>query len=246
MLRRVRGRFGMLAPRVTVRAHIPWYWRVLVTILMLATAILLASWVYDIGRRFAGFDKNVAEQELSLLRERVAALEAEAEGARNIGTGSEASIQIEHTAQQKLGEQVKKLELENGRLREDMAAFESLASGEEKNETIGIRRIQVEPDLVAGAGSYHYRLLIAAPASRADREFRGRLQLVATIQQSGKTVIVNIPDATSPDVQKYLIDFKYFRRVEGTFVLPVNAVLKKLEARLMQGPTVVNSQQITM
>lgn len=245
MLRRLRGRFGMSAPRVTVRAHIPWYWRALVSILLIVAAITLGSWVYEVGRRYAGFDKTQSEQELSSLREQVGTLEAEAERLRNIGNGSEASMQIERTAQQKLSEQVKKLEAENGRLREDMAAFENLASGEAKNETFSIHRIQVEPD-GAGTGMYRYRLLLAAPATRADRVFQGRLQLIATIQQGDKTATLTIPGTSSPDTEKFLISFKYFRRVEGGFSLPANAVLRNLEIRLMQGVTVVASQQAVM
>lgn len=245
MLRRLRGRFGMAAPRVTVRAHIPWHWRALVTILLLISVISLVSWVYVVSSRYAGRDKTTTEQELSGLRNRVEALETEAEHLRAIGNGSEASLQIERTAQQKLGEQVKRLEAENSSLREDLAAFENLAAGEVKNQTVSIHRMQVVPAATAG-DVCRYRFLLAAPASRSDHEFKGQLQMVATIQQGGKTVIVNIPDAAAPDTQKFLVSFKYFRRIEGTFTLPANAVLKKLEVRLMQGTTVVASQQVTV
>jgi hypothetical protein len=245
MLRRVRSRFGMSAPRVTVRAHIPWYLRLFVAIILLFVAIMLVSLVYVVGGRYSGYDKTIAEQELSSLRNRVETLETEAEHLRGISSGSEASLQIERTAQQKLGEQVKRLEAENGRLREDLAAFESLATGETKNEAVSIRRLQVVFDSVAG-GAYRYRFLLVAPVSRPDREFKGQLQLVATVQQDGKTVIVNIPDAAMSDSQKFQVRFKYFRRIEDSFTLPAHAVLKKLEVRLMQGETVVTSQQVTM
>ncbi len=66
------------------------------------------------------------------------------------------------------------------------------------------------------------------------------------VQQKGNDSVINISDAMIADQQKLLVDFKYFRRVEGDFMLPANAVLKKLEVRLMQGTTVVASQQVTM
>lgn len=242
ILRRLRGRFGISAPRVDIRAHIPWYWRVLVTLLLLAATILLGTWVYDTGRRFAGYDSRMAEQQLSELRDRVGVLEHEAERLRSIGNASESTLQIERTAQQGLSEQVKRLETENGRLREDLAAFENLATGDTKSETVGIHRLQVEPD-PSVAGNYHYRLLLAAPGLRSEKEFRGRLQLVVTVQQDAKTDILNIPDAGAPDAQKYLVSFKYFRLIEGSFALPPGAILKKFEVRLTQGGTVVVSQQ---
>jgi hypothetical protein len=89
-------------------------------------------------------------------------------------------------------------------------------------------------------------MLLSAPVSHPDTEFKGRLQLLATFQQDGKTVMVNIPDAASPDPQKFLLSFKYFRRIEGSFSLPANAVLKKLEIRLVQGTSVVASKQVMM
>lgn len=245
MMRRLRGRFGILAPRVTVRAHIPLHWRVLAIILLLTAAIIMASSVYLIGSRYAGYDRITAKQELSSLRNRVEVLETEAERLRAIGNSSEASLQVERTTQQKLSEQVKRLEVENGHLREDMAAFENLASGETKNGAISIHRMQVEPDPIV-VGAYQYRFLLVAPVSRSEREFKGWLQLVATAQQDGKTVIVNIPDAAAPDSQKLQVGFRYFRRIEGSFPLPVKAVLKKLEVRLMQGAVVVTTQQLTM
>lgn len=245
MLRRLRNRFGMSAPRVTVRAHISWRFRILVSILLLIVLILLFSWVYVICSRYAGYDKSTTEQELGSLRSRVEMLESEAERLRAISNGSEASLQIERTAQLKLSEQVKRLEAENALLREDMAAFESLASGEIKTEAVSIYRMKVVPDSTVG-GPFHYRFLLAAPVSRPDREFKGQLQLVATVLQGGKTVIVNIPDSTASDSQRLLVSFKYFRRIDGNFTLPANSVLKKLEVRLMQGTTVVTSQHVTL
>ena len=231
MWRRVSSRFGMSAPRVTVRAHIPWHWRALVTTLMLAVALVLAGWVYDIGRRFAGYDKTVAEQELHILHSRVEVLEAEAESLRSAGSGSEASLQIDRTVQQKLSEQVKRLEVENSRLREELAVFESLFSSDIKSESIRISRMQVEPDS-AGAGGYHYSFLLTAPAARLDQTFKGRLQLVAIFQKNGKAVSMNALDTSRPDARNSLVDFKYFHRVEGGFTLPPGAVLNRFEARL--------------
>ena len=42
MLRHLRGRFGISARRVTVRTHIPWYWRVAATVILLM--IVAGGW----------------------------------------------------------------------------------------------------------------------------------------------------------------------------------------------------------
>ncbi len=88
MLRRFRSRFGISAPRVAVRTHIPWYLRALATIAILSISIALAGWVYDAGRKIAGFDRRETEQEITALRSRVEELEQEAavevHGARDV------------------------------------------------------------------------------------------------------------------------------------------------------------------
>lgn len=76
-LRRLRSRFGIAAPRVSVRTHIPWYWRALATISVLSISIALAGWIYDAGRKIAGFDVRETAQEMAILRDRVAELEQE-------------------------------------------------------------------------------------------------------------------------------------------------------------------------
>jgi len=245
ILRRLRGRFGISAPRVAVRAHIPWHWRALSYVFFLIMAVILAGWVYDTGRRFAGYDRHMTEQELDDLRGKVANLESEAEHLRSVSNASESTLQIERTSQQRLSEQAKRLEIENGRLKEDMAAFENLASGSEKSVGIGIHRLQVEPDSSA-EGRYHYRLLLSAAGLQSDREFKGHLQLGVTALQNGKTVILTIPDAGSADAAKYLVNFKYFRRIEGNVTLPPNTAMKKFEIRLLQGANVVASQQASI
>lgn len=235
----------MSAPRVTVQAHIPWYWRALVTLMLIVVAVLLATWVYDIGRRFAGFDKTVADHELQELHNKVESLEAEVLQLRNVGTGSEASLQIDQTMLQKLGEQIKRLEIDNGRLREELAVFEKLFSDESKSEPVRISRLQVEADPMA-AGSFRYRLLITAPASHSERAFRGKLQLIAVTLKNGKSETLNVADGPQFDARKLQVDFKYFQRVEGSFILAPQSELKQFEARLMQGAVVVATQRVTL
>ncbi len=77
ILRRLRGRFGISAPRVAVRTHLPWYWRALSVILLSGASLALAGWIYDAGRQFAGFHQGASEQEIEAMRDRVAKLEAE-------------------------------------------------------------------------------------------------------------------------------------------------------------------------
>ena len=51
--KRLRQRFGISAPKVAVRTHVSWYWRLLLVVAVLSLSLAAAAWVYDVGRRFA-------------------------------------------------------------------------------------------------------------------------------------------------------------------------------------------------
>lgn len=242
--RRLRSRFGISAPKVAVRTHLPWYWRAASVVALLAVSIALAGWVYDAGRRFAGFDRSETEQELKELRDKVAALEKDLGEARKVANAGESKLSIEATAARQLADQVKQLEQENGRLKEDLAVFENLAATENGTKNpVSIQRFAVEAG--PAGGPYRYRMLVAAQGGKKG-ETRVDLQLHVVVQQAGKAATIDLPAAGDPDSQKYSIGFKYFRRVEGTFTVPSDARVKSVEARLSQGGTQVASKTATL
>ena len=243
-LRRLRSRFGIAAPRVSVRTHIPWYWRALAAISVLSISIALAGWIYDAGRKIAGFDVRETAQEMAILRDRVAELEQENTQIRALANAGESTAQIERTAQQQLAIQVKALELENSRLKEDLAFFENLATAEGKEAGFTINQLRVEPN--GDPGKYRYRLLAVAQGGKKDREFRGSVQLVIFLQQGGKGANMVLPTQNDPARQKFNINFKYFQRVEGAFQVPVGAQVVSVEARLVQDGITRASQTLTL
>ncbi len=243
-LRRLRSRFGISAPKVAVRTHIPWYWRALATIAVLSISIALAGWVYDAGRKIAGFDRRETEQEMTALRERVAELEQETSKLRALANAGESTVQIERTAQQQLVRQVKALEQDNGRLKEDLAFFENLAAADGKEAGFTINRLRVEPN--GNPGHYRYRLLAAAQGGKKDREFRGSVQLVISLQQEGKSAMIILPAQNDPARGRFNINFKHFQRVDGIFQVPGGARVTSVEARLVQDGVTRASQTVTL
>jgi hypothetical protein len=243
-LRRLRGRFGISARRVIVRTHIPWYWRFAATVVLVALALALAGWIYDAGRSFAGFDRHQSDQELSDLRTRASQLDDELKRMREAASASESKLQIERTARQALGNQFKLLEIDNSKLKEDLAVFENFAGGDPKTLGFGIHRLQVERDLTTN--SYHYQMLLAALGSRSDKEFQGQLQLVANVLRDGKAAMLVFPAPGDADARKYLVTFKRFQRVDGVFQVPPDTVVKRVEARLLLNGGVVATQQISL
>src|SRR5262245_26219769 len=94
LLKHFRQRFGISAAKMTVQTHVAWYWRWLGNLLFLSLALALAAWMYDAGRRFAGFDRSELQNEFTRLRESMSKLEGEAARLRAIANASESRWKI--------------------------------------------------------------------------------------------------------------------------------------------------------
>ena len=231
-LQKLRLRLGIAAPRVAVRSQLAWYWRVLGAVLLLAVSAALAVWLYDAGRRIAGFDRGEADSELVGLRREVDATRGELERLRAIANAADAKLAIERTAQAQLAQQVRGLENDNARVREELAIFESMLSADARNaQPLRIQRFKVEPDVMPG--EYRYRMLLLA-SGRRDRDFQGRLELLISIQQDGKNAMMSVPDKSEGEAAAFRIGFRHFQRIEGVFRVNAKARVQTVQARVYE------------
>ena len=93
--RKVRQRFGIAAPRVAVHSPIPWYLRWLGIALLLGLSAASAAWIYDAGRRFAGFDRNEVESELAVVKSQLAEAQVELDKLRAVANAADSRLAIE-------------------------------------------------------------------------------------------------------------------------------------------------------
>lgn len=230
-LKKFRQRFGIAAPRVAVRTHVPWYLRWLLLAVLLAFSVALAAWMYDAGRRFAGFDRSEVQDELVALRQDLDAKRSELEKLRAIANAADSKLSIERTAQVQLAQQVRTMELDNARLREDLAIFETMLSSETRGaQALNIQRFKVEPDGLPG--EYRYRMLLLAGNRRGD--FQGRLEFLIGVQQGGRNAMIVFPDKAAADSPAYKLSFRNFYRVEGTFRIDPQAKVGTVQVRVFE------------
>src|SRR5512134_2686263 len=198
MLRKLRKKFGATAPRVAVRAHIPWQLRGAAFALLAVLVAVLGWWVYDSGRRFAGFDMAQSRDELQRLTELGNRLTGENEELRARAAAAESQLKIDQASQEDLAKQVKALGEENARLKEDLAVFQSLVSSGGKEGALKVYRFKLERD--KAPGEYRYDLLLVQSGQRA-KEFHGRLQLVVSLQQNGMRQELTLPQTNDKSPQ---------------------------------------------
>lgn len=230
---RMRRRFGIAAPRVEIHTQIPWYWRWVGIAVLLGIAGASAAWIYDAGRRFAGFDHGEVQQQLFRVQGQLDDARAELARVRSIANAADSRVAIERTAQQKLAQQIRTLEQENAKVREELATLESMLSSEARSaNTLSIYRFSVEPDVLPG--EYRYHLLLVGPSSRRERDFNGRLELVVSLQEGGQNVMMSFPEQKDAGAAAFRLAFKYFRRVEGTFRVSPKAKVESVQVRVFE------------
>lgn len=186
-------------------------------------------WTYDLGRSFAGFGPVSSGEQLEQLQQKVAQLTIERDRFSTTVNAAESQLNIERSAQKQLASQVKILESENAKLKEDLAFFESLLPAD-TGSGISIRRLKA--DIIA-PNQLRYRLLIMQ-GGKGGRDFVGDLQFAVTVVQADKNAMIVFPQGNSGEANKLKLSFKHYQRVEGILTLPEGAVAKAIQARVLE------------
>ena len=232
--KRLFHRWTVSAPRVTIRQGMPLPMRAMIALAVLAGVAGVALGGYDIGRSFSRSVGNAVTVSSPVAAvEPVARLKAERDHLASAASSAESQINIERSVQRQLTAQVQLLEAENGKLKEDLAFFESLLPVDRTGGSVSIRRLKAD---VAGTGQLRYRLLVMQ-GGKGDREFMGSLQLAVTTLQNGKSTVIVFPEPGRKDPvdgDRFQLAFKRYQRIEGLLTLPPGAEMKSVQARILE------------
>jgi hypothetical protein len=231
LLRTLRKRFGIAARRVTVRTHVAWYWRWfgIVTVAVLAVSIGWAT--YDSGLMFAGFPQSEVDRAPAALRQTIVRQEQEIAGLRARVAQAESRLAIEGATHGELVGQMKSLTEQNAALKEDLAFFQTLMPAGGGESTVMINRFRVHQEPLSG--EYRYRLLLVQSGQRT-KDFEGSLQFVINASQNDKALMIALPREGEGDAKDYRLRFRFFQRVEGTFKVAPDAIVKSLQVRVFE------------
>jgi hypothetical protein len=230
-LKALQRTFGISAPHVAVHTHMPWYlrWLGIVVIGVLVSGIGWAT--YDFGMEFAGYRQGESDRALKNLNESISKRDLELAELRSKAAQAEQQLNIERATYEDLAKQVKVLSLENAKLKEDLAFFQSLMPAGGKNDSITVNRFQLQKEALPG--EYRYRLLLVQAGQRG-HEFKGRLQFVLNLQQDGRKEVLMLPPEGQQDTKEYQLSFKFFQRIEGTFRITPDAVVQGMQVRVFE------------
>ncbi|MDE2366367.1 MAG: hypothetical protein KGM95_05475 [Betaproteobacteria bacterium] len=186
--------------------------------------------MYDAGRKFAGFDKNEINDELGRLTESATRLQRENDELRMKMANLDRQSQIDHVAREDIAKQVKALETENIRLKDDLAFFQNLGSTPGKTEQrVSIGRLKLERGQLPG--EYHYSLLLVQGGQR-QKDFHGSLEFAINFQQNGKKMIM--PLAGENPSKMMDVRFKFYQRVDKSFRMPPDATVESMQVKVFE------------
>ena len=166
-------------------------------------------------------------------------LRDELERLRAVSNSADTKVSIERTAQQKLAQQIKGLEQENARVREELAIFESMLSSETASAApLSVLRFKVEPDVLPG--EYRYRVLLLASGPRRGKDFQGRLEMVVSLTEGGRGAMITLPgpgETEASAAAAFRLAFKHFQRIDGIFRVSPKAKVSSVQLRVYEAGT---------
>jgi hypothetical protein len=227
---------------MTVTTAMPWPARIVFGLVLLGLGALFGSWVYDHGRTLAGMPARPSPVELDSVVRQLAELRIERDRLATSANAAESQLNIASAAQKELTTQIKLLEAENIRIKEDLAFFESLLPVDPRGTGVAIRGISAE---LNAPTQLQYRLLVMQGGKRATN-FEGSLRLTVAVIQNGKTLSLNFPDGKSSEINNFKLGFRHYQRLEGTLTLPAGVTPRSFQATVLEKGQVRAQQTLNL
>jgi len=228
--RKLRQTFGISAPRMAVRTHLSWRWKVPALLLSLAVVAGMWWWGFDFGQILGGFNRSAVAEKQAQLESDLKQTKAENARLRTRVSELESDLNITRGAQTALSKQALELESENTQIKEQLAFLQKLSSDSGKQGTITIQRMSAE---LERDNAYHFSLLIVRGGNPVD-EFTGQLSLQAGLVSNGRPATLVLPDDQPEAAAALKLKFKYYQRIEGTIRIPAGSQLRTLQARVLE------------
>ena len=237
--RLLRRRLTISAPRMAVRSAMPWPLRWAVAAIMLGFCAAIALWAFEFGRDIAGLE-NGGQADMQQLRAQVEALKTELDKAheqrdqaQSIANTAGTLVAAEKASSERVSAQVKHLEAENRRLRDDLGFFEKLIPAD-STDAVAIRGLQAE---TVDNGKIRWQVLVIQSKKNAP-ELVGKLEIMLTGLSNGKPWTGSV--STMP------LKIMQYGRLEGSLDIPAQVTVKGLTAKVVDGSTVRAGQSIKL
>jgi len=229
----VRRHFGISAPRMAVRTHLSWPWRVVLGVALVAVVGGMWWWGFDFGQIFGGFNRKEVAVQLTTLQAEVAQLRAETTELRARNSSLASELAMKEGSWSTLAKQTAGLQSENSQLKEELVFLQKLVADSNKQVGLSIQRLTVER---VQDDTYRYGMLVARGGNPAG-DFEGTAVLQFTLLPAAdngvpaRPIMLTLPDEQPATTAALKLNFKYYQRVEGSFRVPPGTSVRAVTAR---------------
>ncbi|MDR0736275.1 MAG: hypothetical protein LBF51_05500 [Zoogloeaceae bacterium] len=191
--------------------------------------------------------RSPQERDVEVLRARLAELEARALQ----GDGVLTSLEIAHSANRQLSDELRTQLGEQAVLKDDLAYFLNLVPVGTREGEVRLERFVLRPDPLSAqtnsamARHYRYSVLAGYHAGRQTLEFTGTLQFILFVTRKGEALELHWPENRTAAPEEYQVKTHHWVRKEGELSVAEGDTLNKAELRLMQGNAVRATATIT-
>jgi len=221
---------------MAVRSRLPWPWRALLGLLLVATIAGMWWWGFDFGQFFGGVNRQEVESRIAALESGNVELRKENALLRSKTMQQETELAMASGKEASLSKQALELSAENAQMKEELAFLQHLVADSNKQVGLAIPRLTVERE---SAEAWRYRVLLVRGGSPKE-EFTGNVTLQVTLQPaaeagaSPRPTIRTLPDDQPGSAAALALKFKYYQRLEGTIAVPAGAVIRAVTVRAFE------------
>lgn len=237
----LRRRLTISAPRMAIRSAMPWPFRWAIFAIVLGFCAAIGLWAFEFGKDIAGLERGSKEElqhlrtELTEIRAELLSVKQERDHAQSIANTADTLVTAERASHENLLAQLKQVEAENRSLRDELGFFEKLIPSAGV-DGLAIRSLQA--DLQNGS-TLKWQVLVIQ-AGKNPVEFNGHIEISFSGLLDGKPWTANLA-GESPAIK-----VKQYGRLDGTFEVPHQVVVKAMSAKVMDGKTVKATQSIKL
>ncbi len=228
-------------PRVYVRDARPRWTGLVLALVFLVLAGVCVAWAYDRGGRNAGYNRSASHDEIGRLEGEISALRHERDTLNTAVNAASSDLSVERAAEERLVAQVKALEGENAKLKEDLAFFDRILPPSQA-QGVSIRSFQIDAETAGDHTRLRYRILVSQGA-KAAKDFVGQVQFVINGLQDGHGTQVAIPADGAAADRNYALSFRMFQRLEGVIDAPAEVSVRSVQLRVLENGA-VRAQQV--
>ena len=219
-----------------MRSRLPWPWRAVAGVSVIAIVAGMWWWGYDFGQIFGGFNRKEVESRIVSLETENARLHAENAQLQARGMQLESDLAMTTGAQTSLSKQALLLQNENSQIKEELVFLQKLVADSNKQVGLSIQRLIVERE---SEDAWHYSLLLVRGGNPTD-ELDGHVTLQVVVQPvapggpAPRATIMTLPDEQPGTAAALKLKFKYYQRLEGTIDVPRGAVVRSVSVRAFE------------